>query len=80
MHFFYFIHQIPAKNQRNFLTNKTKTKNRINEKILQHKPCCKLGKLESNFKMNIMKMRKMLKSKKFMIIFAKIWTETRKLS
>ncbi len=29
--------------------------------------------------MNIMKMEKTLKSEKFMIIFAKIWTEKRKL-
>ncbi len=37
-------------------------------------------KLASNMMMNITKMGKTLKSKKFMIIFAKIWTEKRKLS
>ncbi len=37
-------------------------------------------KLASNFTMIITKMRKKLKSKKFMTIFTKIWTEERKLS
>ncbi len=40
----------------------------------------KLEKLANYFIMNITKMGKTLKSKKFMIIFAKIWTEERKLS
>ncbi len=35
----------------------------------------KLEKLASNLKMNIIKIRKSLKSLKIMIIFAKIWTE-----
>ncbi len=38
------------------------------------------GKLASDLKINITKMGKMLKSEKFMIIFAKTWTEKRKLS
>ncbi len=39
----------------------------------------KLGKLVPNLKINITKMGKK-KSKKFMIIFTKIWTEEQKLS
>ncbi len=41
---------------------------------------CKLRKLASNLKMNTMKMRKTVKSAKFMVIFTKIWTKRRKLS
>ncbi len=38
-----------------------------------------MGKSVSNLKMNIMKIGKMLKSEKFILIFAKIWTEKRKV-
>ncbi len=40
----------------------------------------KLEKLASNLMMNITQIGKTLKSEKCMIIFAKIWTEERKLS
>ncbi len=40
----------------------------------------KREKLASNLMMNITKMGKMLKLEKFIIVFAKIWTEKRKLS
>ncbi len=52
--------------------NKTKQMNKIEKNTLIS---AKLGKLESNLMMNIMKMRKTLKSEKFMIIFPKIWIE-----
>ncbi len=40
----------------------------------------KLKKLASNLLMNITKMRKTLKSQKFIIILIEIWTEEQKFS
>ncbi len=57
--------------------NKNKKINKI-EKIgdFEHQP----GKLASDLKMNITKMKKPLEFEKFMIIFAEIWSEKQKLS
>ncbi len=57
--------------------NKTKKMNKIEKNMLI---LAKLEKLASNLMMNITKMRKTLKSEKYMIIFTKIWTKVRKLS